>query len=190
MCRFSSSSFRRCRWWLSVGTAGFWELDSILEPIAGVELSEEVFTYRARLMLLIIEWNISANMFYLLKHLLLLILVMFKIKCNNLIFNEIIVLNASYMCLHAFSVHRESPDPDLGRWTPHFWGSSVTTSIRVKSGLNTYSKHLKITTTVTGRTLSPYKDCNSLLRWQANICVYIATTELHQQRYAIDFESV
>jgi hypothetical protein len=38
-------------------------------------------------------------MFYLLKHLLLLILVIFKLTCNNLIFNEIIILNASYVCL-------------------------------------------------------------------------------------------
>jgi hypothetical protein len=30
------------------------------------------------------------------------------------------VLNASYVCLHAFSLRRESPDPDPGRWTPHF----------------------------------------------------------------------
>jgi hypothetical protein len=36
------------------------------------------------------------------------------------------ILNASYVCLHAFSLHRESPDPDPGRWTPHFWGGSVT----------------------------------------------------------------
>jgi hypothetical protein len=46
--------------------------------------------------------NASANMFYLLKNLLLLILVIFKLKCNNLIFNEIMVLNASYVCSHAF----------------------------------------------------------------------------------------
>jgi hypothetical protein len=38
-------------------------------------------------------------MFYLLKHLLLLILIIFKLKCNNLILNEIIILNASYVCL-------------------------------------------------------------------------------------------
>jgi hypothetical protein len=50
-------------------------------------------------MSLIIELNASANMFYLLKHLLLLILVIFKLKCNNLIFNEIMVLNASFVCL-------------------------------------------------------------------------------------------
>jgi hypothetical protein len=61
-----------------------------------------------------------------LKNLLLLIMVIFKLKCNNLIFNEIIVLNALYVCLHAFSLHRESPDPDPGRRTPHFWGGSVT----------------------------------------------------------------
>jgi hypothetical protein len=29
----------------------------------------------------------------------LLNLVIFKLKCNNLIFNEIMVLNASYVCL-------------------------------------------------------------------------------------------
>jgi hypothetical protein len=65
-------------------------------------------------------------MFYLLKNLLLLIMVIFKLKCNNLIFNEIKVLNASYVCLHAFSLRRESPDPDPGRRTPHFCGGSVT----------------------------------------------------------------
>jgi hypothetical protein len=46
-----------------------------------------------------IELNDSANVFYLLKHLLLLILVIFKLKCNTLIFNEILILNASYVCL-------------------------------------------------------------------------------------------
>jgi hypothetical protein len=56
-------------------------------------------------------------MFYLLKNLLLLIIVIFKLKCNNLIFNEIMVLNALYVCLHAFSLHRESPDSDSGRRT-------------------------------------------------------------------------
>jgi hypothetical protein len=65
-------------------------------------------------------------MFYRLKHLLLLILVISKLKCNNLNFNEIMVLNASYVCLHAFSLHRESPDLDPGRRTPHFGGGSVT----------------------------------------------------------------
>jgi hypothetical protein len=30
------------------------------------------------------------------------------------------ILNALYVCLHAFSLHRESPNPDLGRQTPHF----------------------------------------------------------------------
>jgi hypothetical protein len=36
------------------------------------------------------------------------------------------VLNASYVCLHAFSLHREPPDPDPGRETPHLGGGSVT----------------------------------------------------------------
>jgi hypothetical protein len=108
------------------GSPGFYVLDSILEPVAGVELPKEVFTSRARWMSLIVEWNASANMFYLLKNLLLLILIIFKLKCNNLILNEIMVLNVSCVCLHAFSLHRESPDLDPERWTPHFWGGSVT----------------------------------------------------------------
>jgi hypothetical protein len=59
-------------------------------------------------------------MFYLLKHLLLLILVIIKLNCNNLIFNEIMILYAPYVCLHAFSLRRESRDMDHGRRTPHF----------------------------------------------------------------------
>jgi hypothetical protein len=65
-------------------------------------------------------------MFHLLKHFLLVILVIFKLKCNGIIFNEIMGLNASYVCLYAFSLHRESPDLDPGRRTPHFHGGSVT----------------------------------------------------------------
>jgi hypothetical protein len=38
-------------------------------------------------------------MFYLLKHLRLLLLVNLKQKCNNLIVNEILILYASYVCL-------------------------------------------------------------------------------------------
>jgi hypothetical protein len=42
------------------------------------------------------------------------------IMCNNLILNEIRVLKASYVCLHALSLRQQSPDPDSGRWTLHF----------------------------------------------------------------------
>jgi hypothetical protein len=38
-------------------------------------------------------------MFYFLKHILLLNLVIFKLKCNNLTFNKIMILNVSYVCL-------------------------------------------------------------------------------------------
>jgi hypothetical protein len=48
---------------------------------------------------LTIEGNASTNMFYLLKYLLLLDLVILKLKCNNFILNEILVLYASYVCL-------------------------------------------------------------------------------------------
>jgi hypothetical protein len=143
--------FRRSRWRLSVGSPDFYVLDSEMKPIAGIELLKEAFTFRARWMPLIVEWNASVNMFYLLKNILLLILVIFKLKCNNLILNEIIVLNASYVCLHAFLLRRESLDPDPGRWIPHFWGGSVTAGIRVRSRLNTHSKHLKIAATFTVR---------------------------------------
>jgi hypothetical protein len=121
--------FRRSRWRLSVKSLGFYVLDSILKPVAGIELSKEVFTSRVRWMPLIVEWNASVNMFYLLKSLLLLILVIFKIKCNNLILNKIRALNISYAYLHAFSLHRELPDPDPGRQISYFWGDSVTTNV-------------------------------------------------------------
>jgi hypothetical protein len=38
-------------------------------------------------------------MLYLFKHILLLNLVIFKLKCNNLTFNEMLSLYASYVCL-------------------------------------------------------------------------------------------
>jgi hypothetical protein len=91
--------FRWCRWWLSMGTPSFWELDSVLEPITGIKLPKKVFTSRARWIPLMVEWNTSTNMFYLLKHLLLVNPVILKLKCINIIFNEIMVLNASYVCL-------------------------------------------------------------------------------------------
>jgi hypothetical protein len=46
-----------------------------------------------------VELNTSANMLYLLIYLLLLNLVILKLGCDNLIFNEILILNASYVCL-------------------------------------------------------------------------------------------
>jgi hypothetical protein len=126
MCIFLIFSlFRLSRWRLSVGSLGFYVLDSVLKLVAGVELLKEVFTSRARWMPLIVEWNASVNMFYLLKNIRLLILIIFKLKCNNLILNEIMILIASYVCLHVFSLRRESSDPDPERRIPHFWGGYV-----------------------------------------------------------------
>jgi hypothetical protein len=48
---------------------------------------------------LIVELSASADVFYFLNHLLLLNLLIFKLKCNNLIVNKILILNASYVCL-------------------------------------------------------------------------------------------
>jgi hypothetical protein len=50
-------------------------------------------------MSLIVELNASINIFYLLKHYLLLNLIIFKLKCINLVSNEILILYASYVCL-------------------------------------------------------------------------------------------
>jgi hypothetical protein len=97
--KVSLSLFQRCHWWQSVRSPGFEVLDSVPRPIVGVELPKKVFTSRARWISLIIELNDSANMFYLSKHLLLLNLVIFKLKCNNLIFNEILISYALYVCL-------------------------------------------------------------------------------------------
>jgi hypothetical protein len=92
VCRFSSS-FQWRRWWLSVGTPGFWELDSVIEPVAGVALPKDVLTSRARWMLLIVVWNACTNMFYVLKHLLLPYLVILKQSCNNILY-----CNFSFIC--------------------------------------------------------------------------------------------
>jgi hypothetical protein len=107
-------------------------LDSILKPVASMELPKEVFTSRVRWMPLIIERNASTNMFYLLKNLLLLILVIFKLKCNNLILNEIMVLNASYVCLHGIlalsRITRSGSwkaDPSFLRWFYHRYSETL-----------------------------------------------------------------
>jgi hypothetical protein len=93
-----------------------------------------------------------------------------------------------FVCVFdVFSLHRESLDLDPRRRTPHLRGGSVIVGIRARSGLNTHSKHLKIATTFMVRTISPYMDYCSLLRWQANICVHIATTEIHEQMYVVIF---
>jgi hypothetical protein len=69
-------------------------------------------------MSLIVELNDFTNIFYLLKHLMLLNLTIFKIKCNNLIFNEILSLYVS--------LHRESSDLNYGRRISYFLCASIT----------------------------------------------------------------
>jgi hypothetical protein len=76
-------------------------------------------------MCLIVELNASTNMFYILKHLLLLNLVIFKLKCNCLIVNKIMVFNALYMCLLHSRLSRITrygswkADPSFLRWFCH-----------------------------------------------------------------------
>ncbi len=128
--KLSFSLFWRCRWRLSVGCLGFSVLDLVLGPIDGVELSKKVFTSRARWIPLIVEWNASTNKFYLLKNLLLLILVIFKLKCNNLIFNETMVWML-HMCVCMHSRFIENPliwswatNHSFLRWFCHSWHQS------------------------------------------------------------------
>jgi hypothetical protein len=71
-----------------VKSSVFYALDSVLKPIAYVELPNEAFT--------------SGKMLYLLKNILFLILVIFKLKCNNLSFNKIMILNNLFIYLHRF----------------------------------------------------------------------------------------
>jgi hypothetical protein len=52
------------------------------------------------------------------------------------------------VCLHAFSLHRESPDPDPGRWTPHFWGGFVTVTCNAMSRGALYAWKLSPTLTL------------------------------------------
>jgi hypothetical protein len=48
-------------------------------------------------------------MFYLLKHFLLLNLVIFKLKCNNIAFNEILSLCVLYVCLLHYRFVEDHP---------------------------------------------------------------------------------
>jgi hypothetical protein len=77
------------------------------------------------------------------------------------------------MCVCAFSLRRESPD----------WSCSIGARL----GSNTHSKHLKITTTLSVRTLSPYKDYSSLFRWQANLCVPLCNYGIASMNVCCDF---
>jgi hypothetical protein len=161
-----------------------WVLDYVLEPVTGVELPKKVFTSRARWMPLHCRVSLplkcytfasvlsfeafSASLPWILKQ-----------SCNNLTYTLIMSLYASYVCVCIFASSR-IPRSIL-RWrTPHFWADSITVGIKGRLRLNTHSKHLK-----TATTLSSYKDYSSLLRWQANICLHIATMDLHRQSYVV-----
>jgi hypothetical protein len=127
VCRFLLFTlFRWSRWHLSVGSPHFYVLNSILNPFAGIEFPKEVFTSKARWMPLTVEWNASANMLYLLKNLLLVILIIFKLKCNNLILKK----NYGFECfvcmstciLASLRITRSGSwktDPSFLRWFCH-----------------------------------------------------------------------
>jgi hypothetical protein len=75
------------------------------------------------------------------------------------------ILNASYVCLHAFSIRRESPDPDLERRTPHFWGGSIT-PITIAAAIWMHAlppQHTSATTRMCARGLVSVR--NSLMRF-------------------------
>jgi hypothetical protein len=73
-------------------------LDSVLGSVIGVELMK-VFTSGRGECSFDIELKDFTNMFYLLKNLLYLNLLILKLMCNNLIFNETMILYVSYVCL-------------------------------------------------------------------------------------------
>jgi hypothetical protein len=81
-------------------------------------------------------------MLYLLKHILLLILLIFKLKCNNLFFNEIMILNASYMCLlysrfvenHPIRILEDGPlisEAVLSQLLAHFFKFFITARLHL-----------------------------------------------------------
>jgi hypothetical protein len=110
--------FRRCRWWLAVESPGFWELDSMLRPIAGVELLKKVFTSRARWILLTSSSMLPPNVLSF-EALLLLNLVILKTSCNNLIFH----FNHSFVyfvCVFVHSHFIKNPPIDLKATDPSF----------------------------------------------------------------------
>jgi hypothetical protein len=81
--------------------------------------------------------------------------------------------------LIVFSLHQELLKLILvGEPSPQ--GGSVTAGVRARLVLNKHSRHLKFAKTFTVSMLNPYKNYSSLLSWQANMCSYIATMELHQ----------
>jgi hypothetical protein len=51
---------------------------------------------------------------------------------NNYTLTSYMVMYACIWCVCAFLLHQESPDLILGRWTPCFWGASVTHAIKLR----------------------------------------------------------
>jgi hypothetical protein len=83
------------------------------------------------------------------------------------------VLNALYVCLLHSRFVEHHPMWILEDGPLISEAVLSQNGIRARLGLNTHSKHLKIATMFTMRTLSPYKYYSGLLRWQANIIVHI-----------------
>jgi hypothetical protein len=67
--------------------------------VLGVGLSKKVSPLQRGEYSYDVKLNTSTNMFYPLKNLLYFNPVILRLKCNNSFFNEILVLNDSYVCL-------------------------------------------------------------------------------------------
>jgi hypothetical protein len=81
-------------------------LDSVLGPVRGVELSKKVSPLGRSEYSYDVKLNASANMFYLLKHLLLLNLVILKTIRNNLnsTLIRVFMLHTCVCCILASSI--------------------------------------------------------------------------------------
>jgi hypothetical protein len=110
MCRLLLSSLPTMPLTVISEKSGLW----VVELITGVELSNNIFTFRTKWILLWyrvvhFHWNITLlQIFYLLKHLLLRYHVISKFYCNNLVSTLIMYLYVSYVCLYVLTSLRIS----------------------------------------------------------------------------------
>jgi hypothetical protein len=112
-------------------------------------------------------------MFYLLKHLSFLYLVIFNLSCNNLISTLIIVL---YACVSCFIHSRfiENP-PSILMWqTSYFLGSSITTTHSFLMWTTWQPDKLEAWALV--------PDVNNLAAWQLQHEAFVPDQSLHARR--------
>jgi hypothetical protein len=171
MCRWgAASSFWRCWWGLLLGGPNRWGLDTVLGS-SGLEHWWMAFSSRAKRIYWLWEKSLPQTLSHLLKHLLgfnLLHTLNVNLICNNLYlnFNIWYYTDVCWLCSR-FTENRSrwslsmNPLPEV-----------VLSQLVIRVSLRQHSRYLTNTLCQWG-SLSPYKDCSSLLRWQTNIFVHI-----------------